>query len=790
MVDDVNANKTTQNLPNVVGSEFLKYFDVEMSDGDLLLVNEGQHGRKWTTISKDPLSVGVTSTARSKFTVKAPVRFFFEMSVSQRYKGDYCLVYLANYASGDETVRVPSPVSISIASIQQTTTTLTIVLNDQFDGGVGDWVNITNVPDNRLNYFNLCIATVSLDKKTLTATVNDEVTIPSLTVGPYTSVGTLTRIEPFSLANNAVGLRTSGVAETSNAVLSRFGGAEGYWTTGTAAGGQLITTASTAPVYAIGTTGQYSIGATSRYMLDFNAQEVTLNDRAVDALASFTTRQVITNVKPDDAKEYRLVIDCCQSSSQPVPVAKIVSAVKTGTTTATITTDVPHGLNALSYVQTYGIRDLTNFPNLASATLVSSIVSPTVFTIVIAGAVTATSYGGGVTVCNGGQITQGLIGQTVQSVARDADGLVTVVGNTTWSGMVVGGLVNLYGVRSAVDGSDLGFDGAYRVLSLSTTTLILGLVTDYKGVVRSPTGGVVTTTNCGGAVLDRVEYRTHDLGIETYTDNVMTIRGQGKISLADAIPVTLAATGTVSATQSTAATISSTTGLGGWYIHPAVTGITDIASAALTSTSTSSSISNNLGNAFQVNIAVTATSGTTPTLDLRIQESFDGGTNWETLYDFQRITANGSYNSPVLRSVGRHIRYVRTVAGTSPSFTNAVVRNVLPFSSAEPQKRLVDRTIVLTTLNSVTPTLFMGAANNVQLVINVGAITTTAPAIQVEGSEDGGATFYPIGTPLTAVASSTVEVTVPTKSATHLRARVSTAGVGVTAGYVSLKAWS
>ena len=131
----------------------------------------------------------------------------------------------------------------------------------------------------------------------------------------------------------------------------------------------------------------------------------------------------------------------------------------------------------------------------------------------------------------------------------------------------------------------------------------------------------------------------------------------------------------------------------------------------------------------------------------------NGYRDWETLYDFQRITANGSYNSPVLRSVGRHIRYVRTVAGTSPSFTNAVVRNVLPFSSAEPQKRLVDRTIVLTTLNSVTPTLFMGSANNVQLVINVGAITTTAPAIQVEGSEDGGATFYPIGTPLTAVAS-------------------------------------
>lgn len=164
--------------------------------------------------------------------------------------------------------------------------------------------------------------------------------------------------------------------------------------------------------------------------------------------------------------------------------------------------------------------------------------------------------------------------------------------------------------------------------------------------------------------------------------------------------------GTVTGNQGTAAAISATTGLGGWYVHPAVTGITDIASAAITSTATSAAIANNLGNGFQVNFTVTATSGTTPTLDVRVEESYDGGTNWVTLYEFQRVTANGSYNSPVLRASGRHIRYVRTITGTTPSFTMAVTRNILPFIQAEPQKRIVDRTVVLTTLNSVTPTLF------------------------------------------------------------------------------------
>lgn len=47
-----------------------------------------------------------------------------------------------------------------------------------------------------------------------------------------------------------------------------------------------------------------------------------------------------------------------------------------------------------------------------------------------------------------------------------------------------------------------------------------------------------------------------------------------------------------------------------------------------------------------------------------------------------------------------------------------------------------------------------------------------------------------MGAPLTGVASSTVQLTVTELSATFVRARVSTAGATVVAGYVSIKAWS
>lgn len=216
--------------------------------------------------------------------------------------------------------------------------------------------------------------------------------------------------------------------------------------------------------------------------------------------------------------------------------------------------------------------------------------------------------------------------------------------------------------------------------------------------------------------------------------------------------------------------------------------IADVASAALTTTTTTAAITPTFGISYQVNIPVTAVTGTTPTLDVSIEESDDSGTSWYKVYDFQRITAVGNYRSPMIPLVGNRVRYVQTVGGTTPSFTRSVNRLQSSYPALV-QRQLVDRTISLTTLNSVTPTILArDAGNATQLIINVGAITTTAPALQLEGSDDFGTTWYAIGSPLTAVASSTVQVTVTNINAAALRARVSTAGVGVTAGYVMIKA--
>ena len=216
---------------------------------------------------------------------------------------------------------------------------------------------------------------------------------------------------------------------------------------------------------------------------------------------------------------------------------------------------------------------------------------------------------------------------------------------------------------------------------------------------------------------------------------------------------------------------------------------TDVASAALTTTTTTAAFAPTYGNAYQINIPVTVVSGTSPTLDIEVQESRDAGTNWVAVYDFPRITAVGSYSSPMMPSTGNRVRYVQTVSGTTPSFTRAIFRLQESFGGVTFLRQMIDRTINLTSLGSTTAVLQAEQqTKNVQLTINIGA-ATGAPAVQLQASDDAGATWYSIGSPLTAVASSTVSSTIANVTAQQYRAIVTTAGTGVTAGYTLVRAF-
>lgn len=65
-------------------------------------------------------------------------------------------------------------------------------------------------------------------------------------------------------------------------------------------------------------------------------------------------------------------------------------------------------------------------------------------------------------------------------------------------------------------------------------------------------------------------------------------------------------------------------------------------------------------------LAITAATGTTPTLDVTVQTSRDGST-WYTAGTFTQATATGTQRKTF--ALDRYVRLAWTIGGTTPSFT-------------------------------------------------------------------------------------------------------------------------
>jgi hypothetical protein len=209
--------------------------------------------------------------------------------------------------------------------------------------------------------------------------------------------------------------------------------------------------------------------------------------------------------------------------------------------------------------------------------------------------------------------------------------------------------------------------------------------------------------------------------------------------------------------------------------------VTDLASQAITATGNGSTLALDGGNSLGAVVNVTAASGTSPTLDLTLQESQDAGATWSDIYQLQRIITTGQVTVPNMLLTGTR-RWKWTVGGTSPSFTLSIV-STRGTASAPLIRQFFDRTIVANTLSSSTPTWNVAGCRNNQFFVFNGAVTTTAAVWQIQYSPDGtnwtnaGSTVNP-GNNSTAQSSTTT-------SWPYARIGVVTAGSGDTINYVS-----
>ncbi|MFA5993365.1 MAG: hypothetical protein WC823_00225 [Parcubacteria group bacterium] len=505
----------------------------ELNNSDHIVNAGGDAGSSsYLRLSLSPLVSDSEISILSKEKFKFPFRFGAGISISQRILGQEVGVEMVRVDSnGDvESSTVIVDKSITGATISITTNVGTVTLDNHGLKG-GDRISLYGCPDSRLNVGPVIVTILTTDTFTVPITLAN---------GSYNSDGGSIEItDPFNYAKNAASYLFENATATNASFATRRSGASARLVNVTV-GTTLATQANTSP---------YSDAflAPSNQELYATLDEINYRSFASDGVATMSGAGKRTQGVPDEDGEYKIRIRAKNIKGLSRPIARIVSIVKTGTTTATVTTDVPHGLTTADYVQIYGVRDITNFPNLTAQTVVGSVPTDTTFTIIIGSATSTSSAGGCVYNIRGSVLAPGAFAQNVQSISR-TNNILSVIGNTTWATPLPGEFVHLYGM----DGDASVYDGAYKVLRVSTSTLELESV-----------GEDFASINCGGALIRRTDVRIHFVRVLDYTRLVAEIvGGRGNTTdINNAVPVALVGGATLATTlASTTLTPSTTVG--------------------------------------------------------------------------------------------------------------------------------------------------------------------------------------------------------------------------------------
>ncbi len=516
------------------------------ANGDIIQVDGNAASSSYLTISKSPWNTGTESELETIANFSLPIELSFGASRSQAAIGQEFAIEVVD--SGDP---LPTPPEVAVSSMSQTTTTLTVNTATPHGLSVGTSIGIYGCADSRFNYGSVVVATAPTPTQ-FTVTAGPAGTITSLTASPAV-LGS-----PFVYVRRRLGGANDGVsmilenASATNAsfyVRSESGDA---LPSGTIAGNHSVTIGSTAPVQLVNAAYQYAFTPTSEYRLNLASDKVQWHDSGIDLAAGTTQRLIRTSVCPSFDKAYKLRIRATNNKGLAAPVGKIVSATKSGTTTATVVFADAHGLTVDDYVTIYGNRDTTNFANITTATKVASVVNATTITIVWGAAVTATGYGGYVARAQGGQVVQGVIAQVGASVSV-ASSIISLTGSATWSGLSIGDSVELIGVRESVAGADLGIDGAYKVRNVSTTLLELQAL---PGTVPPVT---LVSTNCGGGVIKRTDLRVSFIRVFDYERERVEFTPRPITDVTSALPVSITQSTTLPASVQGAQANNATT---------------------------------------------------------------------------------------------------------------------------------------------------------------------------------------------------------------------------------------
>jgi P pilus assembly chaperone PapD len=130
------------------------------------------------------------------------------------------------------------------------------------------------------------------------------------------------------------------------------------------------------------------------------------------------------------------------------------------------------------------------------------------------------------------------------------------------------------------------------------------------------------------------------------------------------------------------------------------------------------------------------------------------------------------------------VRYVQTIAGTTPSFTRAINRLQISNPSNN-YKQLIDRSINPNTLNSVTPSLYVEGCQDFNVFVRCSAQTTGA-TLTLQFSDDNTNWHTTANTLTTVVGFAHLKVS--NEQWKFARVIASGAGTGITLNELTIKA--
>ncbi len=643
-------------------------------------------GSSYLRLFVSPYEHASAITLISKIKFKLPIKLGSLFSQSQRVLGNQFTISLVGCDENGSVEKVTSPAPLPILgtiSITSNVATINFAIPHKINGL--ERLVVYGNTDSRLNVGPVYATIINADTITIPCTLAN---------GTYTAGGFVALSPVDGFDSNSVGITTENTTPTNAVWFTRRNGASVRYANQT-----------------IGTTTATQNGNSQPYSDAFSAstyneliatmQDVVLSSKPVDGLTGNNASLRYSSGIPDEEKYYKIKIEAKNLENITKIIGKIVSITKTGTTTATVTTDVPHNLNTSSFVQIYGVRDITNFPNLTAQTQIASIISPTQFTIIIGGAVTATSAGGVVALVNGSQAIVGAQNFSVQSVSR-ANDILTVIGNGTWASILPGEMWYIYGC----DATSLGlYDDAYKVLRASTTTL------ELKSI-----GASFASINCGGAVIRATENRIHSIQLLDYTrliveqsnqNGMLDTQRASTVLVANEVGLTELPTPATLADLLANPSLSQIASLnmlfnGATWDRARGNFDTATGDAGLKTATFAGATQTNFGaRGAIVTIQMGAVSGTTPTCISQLQWSPDGGITWlnfgiamtaiiatgnHTLIVYPsntsqsagatptNLTTNAAQTLVINAPLPRTWRLNYTLGGTTPSFNFTAVR--------------------------------------------------------------------------------------------------------------------